>query len=88
MRYYITTDNYYTSPQLAIYTVLCEQTEKICHGNLLTKKLKKKKNYWHFKEKSYKWYDKKEICLLSTVHNPEKVLTAKKDKEGNVINRN
>ena len=32
-----------------------------------------------------KWRDKKDICLLSTVHNTEKVRTDKTDKDGNNI---
>ena len=32
-----------------------------------------------------KWNDEKEIWLLSTVHNPEKIPTVKKDKEGNPL---
>ena len=32
-----------------------------------------------------KWHDKKVVNLLLTIHNPEKVPTTRKDKEGNAI---
>jgi len=34
-----------------------------------------------------KWQDKRDICLLSTVHNTEKATTNKTDKDGNVISK-
>lgn len=34
-----------------------------------------------------KWQDKRDICLLSTVHNTEKAPTNKTDKDGNVISK-
>lgn len=96
MGYCVTTDNYYTSPQLAdflvskktdLYGILRSNRKDL--PQLVTKKTKKGESIAFQRKKVMvmKWHDKKEICLLSTIHNPENVLTAKKDKEGNPIKK-
>lgn len=95
MGYCITTDNYYTSPQLADF-LTSKKTDT--YGTLrsnrkdlpqeFAKTKTKKGESLAFQRKKLmvmKWHDKKEICLLSTIHNPEKVPTVKKDNEGNTV---
>ncbi|KAK9680994.1 DDE Tnp 1-like zinc-ribbon [Popillia japonica] len=97
MGYCITTDNYYTSPQLADCLVsrqtdtygTLRSTRKDLPPGLGTKKTAKGDclAYQRGKVMVLKWHDKKYVHLLSTVHNPEQVVTTKKNKEGNSIKK-
>lgn len=96
MGYCITTNNYYTSPQLADF-LISKKTDlygtqqcsnrKDLPREFVTKKILKGESLALQRNKVMvmKWHDKKEICLLSTIHNPEQMLIANKDKEGNPI---
>lgn len=59
--------------------VLCDQTEKMPQE--FTNKKNQNRSFIVISKKKkvtvMKWHDNKEICLLSTVHKPEKVPTAK-----------
>ena len=93
--YCLTTDNFYTSPELS--TILIEHVtdsygtlrinRKGLPPLLKTEKLKKGEIVAFQKEKTMvmKWKDKRDICLLSTVHNTETIATHKKDADGNEI---
>lgn len=93
--YCLTTDNYYTSPQLADFLVnhktdtygTVRKNRKDIPKFIQTKKLKKGEIVAAQRGKVMvmKWQDKRDICLLSTVHNTEKGTTNKTDKDGNVI---
>lgn len=97
MGYCITTGHYYTSPQLADFLIskqtdllgLLRSNRKDLPLEFSNKKIKKGESLAFKKSKVMvmKWQDKREICLLSTVHNPEKVPTTNKDKEGNIIKK-
>ena len=93
--YCITTDNFYTSPELADY-LISHKTDiygtmrvhrKEVPSEMQKAKLKKGEiiAFQRGKVMVMKWRDKKDICLLSTVHNPEKVRTDKIGKDGNNI---
>lgn len=93
MGYCLTTDNFYTSPQLA--DILIKQktdtygtlrlNRKDVPLELQKKKLKKGETiaFQRGKVMVLKWKDKKDVCLLSTVHNPQMEATRKSDREGN-----
>lgn len=95
--YCLTTDNYYTSPQLAHFLVknatdtygTVRRNRKDIPQFIQTKKLKKGEMVAAQRGKVMvmKWQDKRDICLLSTVHNAEKAATSKADKDGNVISK-
>lgn len=78
----VTTDNFYTSPTLAdlllanrtdTYGTMKPNRKDLPSG--LKKKLKKNEviAYQRGKALAIKWRDKRDVCLLSTVHNPEMV---------------
>ncbi|GLV38146.1 hypothetical protein CBL_10113 [Carabus blaptoides fortunei] len=95
MGYCLTTDNFYTSPQLA--DILIKQktdmygtlrlNRKDVPLELQKKKLKKGETiaFQRGKVMVLKWKDKKNVCLLSTVHNPQMEARKKSDREGNAI---
>lgn len=93
--YCLTTDNYYTSPQLADFLVSHKtdtygtvgKNRKDVAKFIQNKKLEKSEIVAARRGKVMimKWEDKRDICLLSTAHNTEKVTTNKTDKDGNVI---
>lgn len=97
MGYCLTTDNFYTSPQLADILIK-EKTDtygtvrlnrKEVPVELQKKKLKKGEMiaFQRGKVMLLKWQDKKAVCLLSTVHNPQMEATKKIDREGNAISK-
>ncbi|KAK9694585.1 Transposase IS4 [Popillia japonica] len=92
--YCITMDNYYTSPLLADYLISRQMTygtmrinRKDLPTELQKKKLKKGEiiAFQRGKLMTMKWRDKKDVCLLSTIHNPTQVATNKRNKDGNAI---
>lgn len=97
MGYCLTTDNFYTSPQLADF-LITQKTDlygtmrpnrKEVPMEIQKKKLKKGETvaYQRGKVMLLKWKDKKDVCLLSTIHNSEMETTRKRDKEGNIISK-
>lgn len=95
--YCLTTDNFYTSPQLAdiltkektdLYGTMRSNRKEI-PVQFQQKKLKKGEiiAYQRGKTMILKWKDKRDICLLSTIHNAEMKETNKRDLQGNVIKK-
>lgn len=90
--YTLTTDNFYTSPELAevlikkktdIYGTM-RANRKDLPAMLKEKKLKKGEiiSFQKGKMNVLKWQDKKPICLLSTIHGADTVeISAKKEKQ-------
>ncbi|GFW64096.1 piggyBac transposable element-derived protein 4 [Trichonephila clavipes] len=79
----LTTDNFYSSPELAdiliqsltdMYGTL-KSRRKVVPKELLSKKIEKGQiiAYQRGKVCVMKWMDKKAMCLISTIHNPEMV---------------
>lgn len=95
--YCLTTDNCYTPPQLANFLVshktdtygTVRKNRKDVPKCIQNKKLEKCEIVAARcgKVMIMKWQDKRDICLLSIVHNTEKVTTNKTDKDGNVISK-
>ena len=96
MEYCLTTDNFYTSPRLAdflikrktdLYGTLRMNRPEVPAG-IQNKKLKKGEitAFQRGKIMLLKWKDKKDVCPLSTVHNPI-METTKKDRDGNAIKK-
>lgn len=95
--YCLTTDNFYTSPQLANILVshttdtygTIRQNRKGLPGYFKSKKLKKGEatSFRKGKIMVLKWKDKKDVALLSTIHNNEFKTTDKLDKDGNIIKK-
>lgn len=88
--YCLTTDNFYTSPQLAELLVT-NRTDtygtlrlgrKDVPSNLKTTKLDRGSiiGYQRGKVCTFKWKDKKDVAVLSTIHNIEMVDLVKKNK--------
>ncbi|XP_023228023.1 piggyBac transposable element-derived protein 4-like [Centruroides sculpturatus] len=81
--YCLTTDNYYTSPQLADYLISCQTdlcgtvrtNRRDVPGVIHNKKLEKGEIVAVQRDKVMilKWQDKRAVTLLSTFHNPVKV---------------
>ena len=89
-RYCLTTDNFYTSLQLAelllSHKTDCYRTVKISRkeipGQLKTRKLQKGQvsAYRRGKVLAMKWKDKRDVCLLSTIHS-SKTCTVERRKK-------
>lgn len=92
MGYCVTTDNFYTSPQLADFLVQHKTdtygtlriNRKEVPSELQKKKLKRNEiiAFQRGKVMTLKWKDKKDVCLLSTIHSSDMVETTKTDKDG------
>lgn len=94
--YCLTTDNFYTSPQLADYLIKHKTdtygTMGLNRREILPKEIQQKKlkkgeiiAAQRGKVMVMKWRDKKDVGLLSTIHNTEQVKTNKNDKDDNII---
>ncbi|XP_035208278.1 piggyBac transposable element-derived protein 4-like [Stegodyphus dumicola] len=89
--YCLTTDNFYTSPQLADFLVkrqtdtygTLKSTRKEVPSEIRNKKLKKGDviAFQRGKVMAMKWKDKKDVCLLSTIHNTHQENTSKTANE-------
>lgn len=97
MGYCLTTDNYYTSPNLAdvlvtkktdIYGTV-RSTRKEMPQEIATKKLRVGEtiSFQRGKIMTMKWKDKKDICLLSTVHNSQIIDTNKTGRDGHAVRK-
>lgn len=86
------TDNIYISLHLADFLIKRKTdtygTLRINRQGVPTDLQRKKREITAFqrgKVMLLRWKDKKDVCLLSTVHNPIMKATNKKDRDGNVI---
>ncbi|XP_023228763.1 piggyBac transposable element-derived protein 4-like [Centruroides sculpturatus] len=87
--YCLTTDNYYTSPQLADYLISCQTdlcgtvrtNRKGVPGVIRNKNMEKGEIVAMRRDKVMilKWQDKSAVALLSTIHNPVKVYKEMRD---------
>ncbi|XP_071053828.1 piggyBac transposable element-derived protein 4-like [Onthophagus taurus] len=95
--YCVTTDNFYTSPQLADFLA---QRKTDSYGTMrmnrqeVPKEIREKKlkkgeitAFQRGKVMVLKWRDKKDVCMLSTVHNSARETTKKRDKDGGLIKK-
>lgn len=97
MGYCLTIDNYYTSLNLADLLVqnktdmygTARSTRKEMPHTMVSKKLGVDEtiSFRRGKLLAMKWKDKKDICLLSTVHNSEIIVTNKPRKDGSAIRK-
>lgn len=95
--YCLMTDNFYTSPQLADFLVkrqtdtygTLKSTRKEVPSEIRNKKLKKGDviAFQRGKVMAMKWKDKKDVCLLSTIHNTHQENTSKTANDGTQIKK-